>query len=116
MAATAPAAAAANQAPGAGPAVLEPQRGSSQPTPAAGPSRAAAGKEPGPLRSFFVSLALPVSRETGDTRGRVGAPAPRGIGRLGLTRPRGRPGCRSRAICGADEGLLAPLPREQRTC
>lgn len=85
-----------------------PQRGVAQPTPAAGPSRAAAGKEPGPLRSSFshAQHRAPVSRETGTQRGH--APAPRGTGRLGLTRPRSRAGCRSQAIGGRGRGTRPP--------
>lgn len=73
-----------------------PQRGGAGPTPAAGPSRVAAGKEPGPLRSFLSparGTALPSRARRGRARAR--APAPRGMGRPGLTRPRGRPGCKS---------------------
>lgn len=42
----------------------------------------------------------------GDTRGH--APAPRGTGRLGLTRPRSRPGCRSHAIGGTGGETVSP--------
>ena len=111
MAATAPAAAAAaNQAPGQG-RRRHPQRGGAGPTPAAGPSRVAAGKEPGPLRSFLSparGTALPSPARRGRARAR--APAPRGMGRPGLTRPRGRPGCRSQAIGGKGEEALGSPP------
>ena len=73
-----------------------------RPTPAAGPSRAAAGKEPGPLRSFGFGrrgplFSLRFSSPGGHAPFRESASRPRharhaGRGaRLGLTRPRGRP-------------------------
>ena len=98
----------ANQAPGAGPAARHPQRGGASPAPAAGPFPRRRGRGAGTAKQLFAGAraAAPRSRRLpagGETHGGNNARAPGRLlraasGRPGLTRPRGRPGCGSRAI------------------